>query len=1310
VLPLRRLHCVALLLFGSWFSVAIAAEAHAAAPRTPRFARRASALEVVTRDLERKGLAASKPGAVPAGDPGPVIAVTKTDTLVTDVDNDTKVDPGDTIEYRIRITNQGGPDAAGVQLSDTIDPSTTLSGSANVSPLAFDDAYTAIGNTVLEVGVPAGPAPAVRLTGSVLANDVEFLGDTFTLSAFDATSTNGGTVAMNPDGSFTYLPAAGFAGSDDFTYTIADGGGLTSTGKVTIAVNQRVWYVNNAAAPGGDGRSNAPFDALTPVNGVGGAGDADSPGDIVFLYQGSGAYTTGIELENNQSLIGEGVALVVDPGTGPVTLVAAGSPPTLTRTGGTAVLLASGNTVRGLNVTSSGGAGVVGTAAGTLTMNSLTIATTGGMALQIQGGALAVTLASVTDVNPAGGGVLLQNNTGSIAFQALTITNTGGTGFLASNSGTLSLTGASNSVTTTTGTALSVTNTTIAAGGLTFQTLSSSAGANGIVLASTGALGGLTVTGTGAANSGGIITSAVGDGISLSGVRSASFTDFQITGSGSNHVEAASMTNGLLILRLTASTSGSDGVRLINVLGPTSITSSTVSASAGLNLHVQNSSATVASPGAPDIVTIAGSTFTNTIASLSGSSGVRFEGLTGANMRLVLGTSTVTNNRIDGLEVKAQNNSRVDIRVSGTTFTGNLGSAINVSSTNTATAIADVRNLTGVSSGLNVVNFIGFDTSLINATVDNVQITGSTSGAGIRAIQEGNGTVVARLINNNISGIAQDNGILTQARAGTGLLSLNVANNTVNNTASGVLVLEGMYFESGSSAGGDANTLCLNLANNSSAVSAISAQEGYRLRVRPGATFNLQNFAGNGTSTADVMTWVNTTKSNVGTSQITIGAGATFSNAPADCPTPPALPAVSAAELDAVAAAPATEASPLAQSAGSIETTRASSPFASLEPSVGPVIASATLGADVSIPIGTLPAGKSVLVVFRVAINSVIAGGAKLVSNQASVSGDNFVTVLSDDPDAPGAADPTVTIIDDTLLPQVTVVMPNGGETWALGAMVKIAWTADDNQGVTAVDVRLTRDLGTTWEDLATGIANSGTFTWTVTPPPTNVDATHVFTALIEVRAHDANGNLGSDQSDAPFEIFDVALETLLSLFEANPLPNAIELRWSIASDQVTVSGIERATEAAGPWTSVAATMRNEGHATVLLDATVQPGRTYWYRIAARGPEGQPLTFGPLRVTAGVALEFALNFVGPNPSAGSIRIDLSLAARAPIRVSVIDLQGREVAVLLDGVREAGRYQAVWSGTTSRGVAPAGMYFVRYRSPAGTFVRRVTVAR
>src|SRR5262249_6320196 len=104
---------------------------------------------------------------------------------------------------------------------------------------------------------------------------------------------------------------------------------------------------------------------------------------------------------------------------------------------------------------------------------------------------------------------------------------------------------------------------------------------------------------------------------------------------------------------------------------------------------------------------------------------------------------------------------------------------------------------------------------------------------------------------------------------------------------------------------------------------------------------------------------------------------------------------------------------------------------------------------------------------------------------------------------------------DECQNPQVTVLAPNGDEWHYLGESVDFTWSATDNGGVTSVDLRLSRDGGASYEDIALGEPNDGLYTWIATGPPTNQ-------ALLQVTAHDASNNTGSDVSDAIWHVADV--------------------------------------------------------------------------------------------------------------------------------------------------------------------------------------------
>jgi VCBS repeat-containing protein len=95
--------------------------------------------------------------------------------------------------------------------------------SVNDAPAAANDSYST------GAGVPL-TVPAA----GVLANDTDADGDA--LSAVLVGGPANGTLTLNPNGSFTYTPAAGFAGTDTFTYKANDGSADSNVATVTVQV------------------------------------------------------------------------------------------------------------------------------------------------------------------------------------------------------------------------------------------------------------------------------------------------------------------------------------------------------------------------------------------------------------------------------------------------------------------------------------------------------------------------------------------------------------------------------------------------------------------------------------------------------------------------------------------------------------------------------------------------------------------------------------------------------------------------------------------------------------------------------------------------------------------------------------------------------------------------------------------------------------------------------------------------------------------------------------------------------------------
>ncbi|HYY95921.1 MAG TPA: Ig-like domain-containing protein, partial [Pyrinomonadaceae bacterium] len=213
-------------------------------------------------------------GEAPAAQPAP--APLAAPALVTNAPNVTAtlddgvalastVAPGGTINYTANISNATGTaDATTVQFNDTVDTHTTVTGNVLAGPLAIAHSYNAAGNTQVTKDAANGLLNGVHDLDGVTP-DANL---TVTVVSGGSTS-DGGKVDINADGSFTYTPATGHHDvTDTFNYTVTDGDGLTGTGKVSISVGSVVWYLDSAydtANGASDGSSAHPFKTFSQV-------------------------------------------------------------------------------------------------------------------------------------------------------------------------------------------------------------------------------------------------------------------------------------------------------------------------------------------------------------------------------------------------------------------------------------------------------------------------------------------------------------------------------------------------------------------------------------------------------------------------------------------------------------------------------------------------------------------------------------------------------------------------------------------------------------------------------------------------------------------------------------------------------------------------------------------------------------------------------------------------------------------------------------------------------------------------------------
>ncbi|KEA50941.1 hypothetical protein DT73_20550, partial [Mangrovibacter sp. MFB070] len=105
-------------------------------------------------------------------------------------------------------------------------------------------------------------------------------GDTLALASV---AVSHGSVVLNPDGTITYTPDAGFSGTDTVTWTVSDGQGGTSTGTLALVVTP----INHPPVPG-NGAAVTQEDTPLTVDVL--AGSSDPDGDALVVVAASAAH------------------------------------------------------------------------------------------------------------------------------------------------------------------------------------------------------------------------------------------------------------------------------------------------------------------------------------------------------------------------------------------------------------------------------------------------------------------------------------------------------------------------------------------------------------------------------------------------------------------------------------------------------------------------------------------------------------------------------------------------------------------------------------------------------------------------------------------------------------------------------------------------------------------------------------------------------------------------------------------------------------------------------------------------------------
>lgn len=105
-----------------------------------------------------------------------------------------------------------------------------------------------------------------------------------------------------------------------------------------------------------------------------------------------------------------------------------------------------------------------------------------------------------------------------------------------------------------------------------------------------------------------------------------------------------------------------------------------------------------------------------------------------------------------------------------------------------------------------------------------------------------------------------------------------------------------------------------------------------------------------------------------------------------------------------------------------------------------------------------------------------------------------------------------VYVRDDSIAPEVTVMIPDDGEVWTVGDTNNIEWIATDDIIVKSIDIQYSTNGGLDWIPVAAGEENDSIYSWIIPNTPSNI-------CKVKVIATDGAQNKGEDMSNFYFTI-----------------------------------------------------------------------------------------------------------------------------------------------------------------------------------------------
>jgi hypothetical protein len=265
---------------------------------------------------------------------------------------------------------------------------------------------------------------------------------------------------------------------------------------------------------------------------------------------------------------------------------------------------------------------------------------------------------------------------------------------------------------------------------------------------------------------------------------------------------------------------------------------------------------------------------------------------------------------------------------------------------------------------------------------------------------------------------------------------------------------------------------------------------------------------------------------------------------------------------------------------------------------------------------------------------------------------------------------------------------------------------------------------GSNWDIYAQRVNASGAALWAAAGVAICSAAGDQFPSVTDQLIADGLGGAitaWKDKRSGEFDIYaqivrangtagDRPVATLLKDFFACALDRAVSVSWNLSEARENAGFSVLRSCRASYYVKIDPAVSGEGFSFSFVDAAVEPGESYRYRVDISTGGSTRCLFETDRVTVPAA-SFILHQNYPNPCNPSTTVSYYIPAAGMVTLEIFDVSGRLIAGLVNEVQERGEHSAVWSGMDmNANPVSSGMYFYRLSSGKAVLSRKLSLLR